>query len=122
MDPQVKEALSVLGFVNLVKLPKLKDIRIKFLKLSLLHHRDCNNGSSESTSMFQEILNAYETVGSVLKDTVYDDDDLEDEIDRKMFKQFSLSAIKENISSFTIITEKALHSIWSEILSTSHRT
>ena len=79
MDIKVKEALGILGFENLETLPKLKDIRKRFMKLSLLHHPDKNNGSKEAKSKFQEILKAYETAGRVLQDTNYDDDDHEDE-------------------------------------------
>ena len=116
MDPIVKEALSILGFGNPEKLPKLKEIRKRFMKLSLVHHPDKNNGSLESKTKFQAILRAYETLGTVLQDTLYDDDDHEDEVARKMFRQFSFSAVKENLSSFTIVTEKPLNQVWREIL------
>ena len=67
--------------------------------------------------MFQSILRAYETLGTVLQNTFYDDDDHEDEVARKMFRQFSFSSVKENLSSFTTATEKLLYQVWSEILS-----
>ena len=58
MDSKIRAALLVLQFVNVVKLPKLKEIRKRFLELSLLHHPDKNSGSQEAKSRFQEILNA----------------------------------------------------------------
>ena len=33
-----------------------------------------------------------------------------------MFRQFSFSSVKENLSSFTIVTEKTLSQVWCEIL------
>ena len=116
MKSNLKEALTIFGFERLDKIPKVKDIRRRFMKLSLLNHHDKNNSSSEANSRFQDILKAYETAGEVLKDTVYEDDNQEDEIAMKMFKQFFFSSVKENASSFTILTEKSLYPIWCEML------
>ena len=91
-------------------------IRKSFLRLSLLHHPDKNKNSPEAKARFQNILDAYEIAGKAVQDTIYDDDDVDDVLARKMFKQFSFSSVKENLCSFTIITEKPLHSIWSDVL------
>ena len=116
MERKVRDALIVLGFDSSAKLPKLKEIRKRFLKLSVVHHPDRNKGKQEATQRFQEILHAYEVAGKACEDIIYDDDDQEDVLARKMFKQFSFSAIKENSTTFTIKTELPLNSLWKQVL------
>ena len=110
MNSKVKEALKVLGFRNIEVLPKLKEIRKSFLKLSLLYHPDRNNSSEEANAKFQVILEAYEVAGKAVEETTHEGDDSDEELARKIFKQFSFASVKENICSFTIITEKSLYS------------
>ena len=119
MNKSVKEALSILGFDDLTSLPKLKDIRKRFLELSLKYHPDKNSDSKQSKEHFQRILDAYNVAGEAFENKVYDDDDDEDVLARKMFKQFCFSSVKENANSFTIKTEKSLYSIWKDVLSAS---
>jgi DnaJ-class molecular chaperone len=116
VDIKVIEALKNLEFEDPEILPKLKEIRKRYMKLSFIHHPDRNHGSKESTARFQKLLNAYQTAGKACENTIYEDDSDEDEMARKMFKQFSFSAVKENLNSFTIKTEKTLNAIWKEIL------
>ena len=116
MDTKVRDALKVLGFGNTSTLPKLKDIRKRYIKLSVLHHPDKNNGSKESHEMFLSILSAYEIAGKACEDIIYEDDDQDDLLARKMFKQFCFSSVKENTTTFTIKTEISLNTIWNEVL------
>ena len=80
MDNLVREALTILGFLDTASLPKLKEIRKKYMELSLIHHPDRNGGSKEATENFQKILNAYHTAGRACENTVYADDDDEDKL------------------------------------------
>ena len=75
MNKSVKEALSILGFDDFTSLPKLKDIRKKFLELSLKYHPDKNSDSKQSKEHFQRILDAYNVAGEAFENKVYDDDD-----------------------------------------------
>ena len=112
----VIEALAILGFDDMTSLPKLKEIRKRFLQLSLKNHPDKSCGSSEAKVCFQRILDAYNVAGEAFENKVYDDDDDEDKLARKMFKQFCFSSVKENSNSFTVKTEKTLYHIWKEVL------
>ena len=116
MKMNIKEALEVLGFADTGILPKLKEIRKRYVKLSMLHHPDKNGGSKESKEMFQVILHAYEIAGKACEDIIYDDDDHEDILARKMFKQFSFSSVTENTTTFTIKTEASLNPLWNQVL------
>ena len=70
MEIKLKDALKVLGFDVSGSLPKLKEIRKRFLKLSLLHHPDRNDGSKEAKQLFQSILNAYEVAWKAFEDII----------------------------------------------------
>ena len=101
LDDKVKEALGILGFSEEGKIPRLKDIRKMYIKLSITHHPDKNGGTVESKEKFQRILEAYNIAGKACEDTIYDDDNDEDKMARRMFKQFCFSSVKENLNSFT---------------------
>ena len=59
-------------------MPKLKEIRKRYIKLSQLHHPDRICGSKESTAKFQSIINAYHTAGKACEDIIYEDEDHDD--------------------------------------------
>ena len=120
MDPLVYEALKVLEFENLAKIPKLKEITRRSHKLAALKHPDKNGGTKAATAEFQNILSAYHTAGAAASDTVSNNDDNEEIIAKKMFKQFQHKSIKENSSSFTISTEKDLFPLWLDILTSKY--
>ena len=118
LDPKLKQALITLGFYDTDLLPKLKDITKRFHILARKLHPDKNGGTEESTVLFQSLIAAYELAGKAAERAAPDQDDDEEVIARKIFNQFSLSSVKENLSSFTVITEKSLNAIWSQILQT----
>ena len=105
---KVEEALRILGFENTKVLPKLKDIQKHFHRLSKTTHPYKNNGSKESTEEFQILLDAYNTAGKAADKIVNENDDLDDMIARKVFRQFQFSSVKVNSQSITIKTEKPL--------------
>ena len=109
----VKEALLLLGFPDQEQLPKLKDITRQFRKLSLVKHPDKPGGSKEA---FQELLEAYNVAGDAAKKTKFDEDDLEENIARKMFDQFQFMSITENFQTFTILIEKIVLNEWEKVL------
>ena len=113
------EALNILGFENPSVLPKLKEIQKHFHRLSKTKHPDKNNGSKESTAEFQTLLDAYRIAGKAAEKVVPEKDDFEDIIAHKVFQQFQFSSVKVNSQSVTIKTEKALNSIWQEVLTSN---
>ena len=56
MELKVEQALKTMGFQDITKIPKMKEIRKKWLLLSLINHPD-KNGTNEA---FQDLLEAYE--------------------------------------------------------------
>ena len=120
MKMMLEEALKILEFPDVTKLPKLKEIQKQFRKLSLLKHPDKNGGTKEATADFQNLLNAYNIAGTAAdKAHTEDDDDDEDMIARKMFRQFQVSSVKLNSQSITIKIEKNLYPIWRRSLQKS---
>ena len=116
MDPELKKALEVLGFINPKKIPKLREIVKNWRKLSIEKHPDKNGGTAEATSAFQELVAAYQLAGDACDTSKGKESEVEDIIAQKMFRQFQLSSIKENSNSYTIKTEKELNNLWCEIL------
>ena len=64
MEPKIKNALKVLGFVDLAVIPQMKEIRRRWLKLSLVHHPD---KPTVDKLAFQELLAAYESASDAAK-------------------------------------------------------
>ena len=102
MDPQIKAALELLGFVESVnagKLPMMKCVNKKYHKLAKLHHPDRKGGNSE---VFKKITEAYRLIGEYQEGLVREDHneetfDYEEEVARRTFKQFQFSKIQENM-------------------------
>ena len=99
MESVLKEALETLGFMDVTEVPRMKDIRKKWMKLSLLLHPDKSTGSKEA---FQKLVAAYKTACEAADELKFDSNDLEEEIVRKMFQQFQLSSVIENLQCYTI--------------------
>ena len=116
---KLEEALIFLGFEKLAVLPKLKEIQRSFYRLSKIIHPDKNNGSKESTSQFQTLLEAYHIAGKAAERVEPEKDDFDEIIARKLFQQFQFSSVKINSQSVTIKTEKSLNSTWLEVLKTN---
>ena len=52
----LEDALRILEFKDVQKLPKLKEIQKQFRKLSREKHPNKNGGTQEATSDFQKLL------------------------------------------------------------------
>ena len=116
MDLEVVNALRVLGFEDLSVIPKMKEINRRYRKLAFLNHPDRHPDDPEATAKFQKILNAYQVAGRAAENIPDDTMDKEEQVARKMFKQFQLKSVKENTTSVTILTEKSLYSSWMDTL------
>ena len=116
---KIEEALMILEFLDVNKLPKLKEIQKQFRKLSKVRHPDRNGGTKEATSDFQKLLDAYQVAGKAAERVKPEDDDQEEVIAQQMFKEFQFNSAKINSQSITIKTEKAKNSCWMEILTTN---
>ena len=117
MDEKVRDALITLGFQNdLNKPPKLKVVTKRYYELALKLHPDKTGGDGEK---FKNITLAFRIVGEYIEENEAncDDDDIEEMVARKVFKQFEFAKIKENLKSFTIHIENELSLIWDKILS-----
>ena len=114
---KIKNALKVLGFENLTVIPKMKDIRKQWIKLSLIHHPDKPTGDTKS---FQELLSAYETVSDEAKKMEYDKSDIEEKIARKMYDEFQFMSVRENLQTYTFVIEKDFINSWESVLSMNY--
>ena len=82
MDSKTKNLLKVLGLSE-KKLPKMKELRKQYLKLSLLRHPDKKLTGTGSDELFQELLYAYEYIGNLIEKSSSTDIDEEEEQARK---------------------------------------
>ena len=97
MDSETRSLLRVLGLPE-ERLPKMKELRKQYLKLSLLRHPDKKlTGSDE---LFQELLYAYEVIGNLIQKCENTDKDEEEEQARKEFRESNFE--KVNKTSVTI--------------------
>ena len=112
MDSTIEQALKTMGFQDITVIPKMKEIRKKWLLLSLITHPD-KNGSNQA---FQDLLEAYEILCEEAKKTSFDENDIEENVTRKMYNQFRVSCMKENLQTFTLTIEKETIKSWELIL------
>ena len=119
MEQRIKNALKVLGFEDLSTIPKMKEIRKQWIRLSLLHHPDKPTGE---TKAFQQLVNAYEIACETAKKNEYDKSDLEEEVARKMHDQSQSMSVMENQQSYTILIEKCMIQYWESVLGLMYGT
>ena len=117
MELKIKNALKVFGFEDLGVIPKMKEIRKKWIKLSFIIHPDKPTGD---TKAFQELIAAYDVLCDEANKMAYDKTDLEEEIARKIYHQFQSMSIKENLQTFTLLIEKSFIQSWETILTTNY--
>ena len=76
--------LRILEFPDDI-LPKMKELRKRYLELSLARHPDKETGTDED---FQELINAYNAIGKLVeKSRNQDVNDQEEDDARKEFKE-----------------------------------
>ena len=91
-------------------LPKMKELRKRYLELSLIRHSD-KGGTDED---FMELLNAYNSIGKMIeKSKNQDKDDIEEDEARKIFKESNFEKI--NKTSVTIKIQSAHVKAWDQI-------
>ena len=84
LSREATKNLRVLEFPEDV-LPKMKELRKRYLELSLTRHPDKETGTDED---FQELLNAYMAIGKLIEKSRNQDINDEEEDDaRKEFKE-----------------------------------
>ena len=80
LNREAKKNLRILGFPE-DTLPKMKELRRRYLELSLIRHPDKATGTDE---YFQELLYAYESIGKLIeKSENTDGEDVEEDESRK---------------------------------------
>ena len=93
MDPQIEKLLSILGFEGISKYPRMKEVVKMFRKTALKKHPDKPGGSTEE---FQNLQDAFRRAGSFLENFQYEcepevEDDFEEDVAKKLFKEFYLN-------------------------------
>ena len=113
MNSKLKAALAFLGFDDPKTVPKMKDIRKRYIILSLKLHPDKPGGSD---AKFQALLDAYNLAGDAAELSEADGNDMEDIVARKMFCQFKFKSVTENSDTFTIFIESIYAECWDDVL------
>ena len=102
MDSKTKSYLKVLG-LSQERLPKMKEVRKQYIKLSLLRHPDKKlTGSDE---LFNELGFAYEFIGNLIQNSVNTEIDEEEEQARKEFRESNLEKVNKTSVTIKIKTE-----------------
>ena len=104
MDSQLKYNLKVMGLPE-TKLPKMKELRKQYLKLSLLRHPDKKSTGSGSDELFQELLNAYDFIGNLIKNCKNTDIDEEEEQARREFEESNFEKVNKTSVTIKIKTQ-----------------
>ena len=108
MDPEIEKLLYILGFKEITKYPRMKDVIKMFRKTALKTHPDKPGGSTEN---FQQLQDAFRRTGSYLENFSYIDDmkeeeEAEEDVARKLFKEFYLNGEKFESSFLHIFKDK----------------
>ena len=95
-DPEIQRVLQELGFPEVSAVPRMKDVVKMFRKMALKRHPDKPGGSKEQFQLLQE---AFLKIGSWIEtqqqrgETTGEQDDLEENIAKNIFKQFYLHGV-----------------------------
>ena len=94
-ESDLKRVLEVLGFMDLQSVPPMKEAVKMFRKMALRKHPDKPGGSKEQ---FQNLQEAFYRIGSIIEahnrqksEPSEVDDDYEENMAKKLFKDFYLS-------------------------------
>ena len=94
-ESELRKVLEVLGFIDLQSIPPMKEAVHKFRKMALKKHPDKPGGSKEQ---FQTLQEAFYRIGSIIEaqncqksEPPEVDDDFEESMAKKLFKDFYLS-------------------------------
>ena len=110
LNKETIENLEVLGFGGDV-LPKMKELRKRYLELSLVRHPDKRSGTDEE---FQKLLNAYLEIGKLIeKASNTDTDDREEDKARREFKESNYEKINKASITIKIISSHVM--AWEQI-------
>ena len=101
MNEKTVKQLKVLGFPE-TGLPKMKELRKRYLELSLIRHPDKKSGTEE---LFQELLNAYNDVGNLIEEAQnLDQSDIEEDAARRQFNESNIEKVNKTSVTIKIIT------------------
>ena len=94
MNEQIKESLTILGFLNMIEIPKLKEVRHGFLVRAKELHPDKNIELDEKSTLEKEeelkrLLQAYKEVGEFILENCMKEQSQEDEEESRVRKEFN---------------------------------
>ena len=112
-DKILKEALE---FMKFVKIPTMKELHTKYLKMSLEKHPDKNGSTAEATEDYQKLQNFYRLIGDYIvkmsDEKPHDNDEDRDYI--ALFKSFNFD--QKNKFSHTIFIQNEFAYAWKNAL------
>ena len=108
MDPEIEKLLKILGFEGITKYPRMKEVVKMFRRTALKTHPDKPGGNTEN---FQRLQDAFRRAGSYLENFTYidepeEEDDVEEDVAKKLFKEFYLNGEKFESSFLHIFKTK----------------
>ena len=112
MNQEMKKYLMILGFNNCTSIPKMKEVRVQFLKRSLECHPDKPGGSDDK---MKELLEAKKKVSEyIMKNVKEDTNDDEESLARKEFKDANMEIVNKKSVTFHVPTGHVM--AWEEVL------
>ena len=101
MEKKIVKNLRVLGFPENI-LPKMKELRKRYLELSFIRHPDKETGTDKA---FQELLNAYSEIGKLIEERENGDvTDTEENEARKAFRKSNGETVNKASGTIKIVT------------------
>lgn len=124
IEPEFSNFLRILGFQELLRYPKMKDVVKMFRKTALKKHPDKPGGNTQE---FQELQVAFKKAGQYLENSkptkVVEKDDVEECAARKLFKEFYVNGETYQSDFLDIFNEQfSIEEIAAEIIPEAKHT
>ena len=115
MNAEIKFHLRVLEFPE-DKLPKMKELRKRYIRLSLLRHPDKKDTGTDAA--FKELLEAYKFIGNLIDKESCDETDRDEQNARTEYRKNNFEKINKTSVTIKIMTSHVL--MWEKVFTENY--